>query len=102
MTTLDITIFHTVASLIFGISAWTIALLAIISKCTHTSHRLTVSSFSLCALTVLLQLFEVNNRVRTNDFSAIADTIRAVVIASCVLIGITIILNAVALRKRDC
>lgn len=47
----------------------------------------------------MFQLFEINRRVLIGDFSAIEDTIRAVIIAGIVLIAITAILNLIAILK---
>lgn len=100
MSTFDISMFNNIAGLVLGIAAWILACSAILSKKSYVSHRFSVCSFGLCAFSLLLQLFEVSNRVNAGDFSAIADTIRAVIIAALVLVGITIILNAVALIKQ--
>ena len=47
----------------------------------------------------MTQLFEISRRVNLGDYAAIEDTIRAVIIASIVLVVVTIILNIVALVK---
>lgn len=49
-----------------------------------------------CVFSLELQFLEINNLVNNEDFSAIADTIRAVNIAVFVLISVTIILNILA------
>ena len=88
-----------IGSLTFGVFAWIFAVLAITTSKTVTSHRNTVTSFSLCSISLLLQLFEINRRVLLGDYVAIEDTIRAVLIASSVLVSVTVILNLVALVK---
>ena len=88
-----------IGSLAFGVFAWIFAVLAITTPKTVTSHRNTVTSFSLCAISLVLQLFEINRRVLLGDYTAIEDTMRAVLIASSVLVSVTIILNLVALVK---
>lgn len=56
-------------------------------------------SFSLCAISLTFQLFEINHRVLLGDYAAIEDTIRAILIASIALISVTVILNVVAFVK---
>lgn len=86
-------------SLILGACAWLFAGLAVTAPKTFTSHRNTLASFSLCAISLVLQLFEINRRVLLGDYAAIEDTICAVLIASVILVSITIILNFIALVK---
>ena len=88
-----------IGSLISGTCAWLFAGLAILTPKASTSHRNTFASFSLCAISLMLQLFEINRRVLLGDYAAIEDTIRAVLIASVVLVFVTIILNLVAIAK---
>lgn len=88
-----------IASLILGVCAWLFAGLAISTPKASASHRNTLTSFSLCAISLVLELFEINRRVLLGDYAAIEDTIRAVLIASVGLVCITIALNVVALLK---
>lgn len=85
-----------IASLVLGIGAWILAVLAIITPKAVTSHRNTALSFSSCVLALVFQLFEINRRVIIGDYAAIEDTIRAVVIAAVVLSVVTVVLNIVA------
>ena len=89
-----------IGSLILGACAWLFAGLAISTPKASASHRNTFASFSLCAISLMLQLFEINRRVLLGDYAAIEDTIRAVLIASVVLVFVTIILNLVAIAKE--
>ena len=91
-----------IGSLILGACAWLFAGLAILTPKASTSHRNTFASFSLCAISLVLQLFEINRRVLLGDYAAIEDTIRAILIASVGLVCITIALNVVALLKAKC
>ena len=88
-----------IGSLVLGVCAWVFAGLAIWAPKACSSHRNTLVSFSLCAAALVLQLVEINRRVLLADYAAIADTIRAVVIASVVLVAVTMILNLVALAR---
>ena len=88
-----------IGSLICGVCAWLFAGFAIAASKTSASHRNTIVSFSLCAFSLLLQLWEMERRVLMGDYAAIADTIHAVLIASAVLICVTVILNIAAAVK---
>ena len=83
----------------FGACAWLFAGLAIATPKAYTSHRNTLVSFGLCAISLVFQLFEINRRVFLGDYAAIEDTIRAVLIDSVELVYITMILNLVALAN---
>ena len=86
-------------SIILGICAWLFAGFAILTSKTAKAHKNTLVSFSLCVISVIFQLLEINRRVLLGDFSAIEDTIRAIIIASVVLAMGTVILNGIALIK---
>ena len=88
-----------IVSLILGICAWLFAGLAIATSKAFTSYRNTLVSFSLCAISLTFQLFEINHRVLLGDYAAVEDTIRAILIASIALISVTVILNVVAFVK---
>ena len=88
-----------IGSLILGACAWLFAALAITTPKAFTSHRNTATSFSLCSISLIFQLFEMNRRVVLGDYAAIEDTIRAVLFASAALISITIFLNLIALVR---
>ena len=86
-------------SLILGACAWVFGGLAIAARDPLTSHRDTFVSFSLCAVSVLLQIFEIGRRVSGGDFSAVEDTIRAVQTAAVALVSVTVILGLIASIK---
>ena len=88
-----------IGSLLLGICAWVFAGLAISTHKASKSHRNTFISGSLCAISLVLQFFEISRRVHLGDYAAIEDTIRAVLIAAIVLVAVTIILNFVAVAK---
>ena len=88
-----------IGSLVLGICAWVFGALAIATSKPITAHRNTCASFSLCAISLVLQFLELNRRVILGDYAAIEDTIRAILIASVVLVSVTVILNFVAWMK---
>ena len=97
MTSLQTTVICNIGSVVLGVLACTLACFAISRK---QAHRYSVVSFSFCALSLLLQFFEIGNRVNSGDFAAVADTIRAVILAAVVLVGTTIALNIIALARQ--
>ena len=88
-----------IGSLVSGICAWSFAALAIMTPKASLSHKNTVVSFSLNMIALVFQLAEINRRVLLGDYVAIEDTMRAIMIASFVLVSVTVILNLVALVK---
>lgn len=86
-------------SIALGLLAWTLPLVYLFAG----KHRglLAGGSFGLCALSVYLQLREVLRLVEKGDFSAIADTIGAVVFAATVLLTVTLVLNTLTLARKE-
>jgi len=84
------------ASLILGLASWVLAGIAILKINTNS---LSFLSLTCCALSLVFQILEINNRVNLGDFSAIMDTIGAVVLAASVMSGIAILLNLAALTR---
>ncbi|MHC1748204.1 MAG: hypothetical protein AB9856_07430 [Cellulosilyticaceae bacterium] len=87
-------------SLILGLISWLAPIVGIgLTNKDNVRLRLSVISFSACAVSLVLQIFEIKNRVFLNDFGAIMDTINAVCSESVILVIITIILNLILLKK---
>ena len=89
-----------VVSIILGIWAWLFAGFAIATSKTPKAHKNTLVSFSFCVSSLVFQLLEIKRRVFLGDFSAIEDTIQAVIIASVVLVVVTVVLNIIALKNK--
>lgn len=87
-------------SLILGLISWVVPIMRIglKTKKNITSHC-SIISFSSCATSLLLQIFEIKNRVNLEDWTAIMDTIDTVALESVVLVAVTVILNIFALKK---
>lgn len=98
MSSIQISVILNIGSLALGLGAWIFAVFAICKK-EPISHANAVCSFSFCVLSLLLQLFEVQNRVNIGDYAAIEDTIGAVNIAAVTLLFVTILLNIAAFLK---
>ncbi len=94
------TIFLNLLSLLLGLIAWIVPILAIkyFGKSTVKKFfRFSIISFSACIASLCLQLFVINHRVQIQDWSAIMDTIGALIRIAVVLAVITLILNIMAL-----
>lgn len=88
-------------SLVLGLTAWGIPLCAIGRK--YRFGICCIGSLSCCVLSFLLQLLEVRNRVRLSDWSALMDTIDAVVAAAVIMVVVTLISNVFVLwRAHKC
>ena len=90
---------NNILSLLLGIAAWSLPVMYLMLW----KHRtwFCCGSFGLCALALYFQLREVLKRTNLGDFAAIEDTIGAVVFAATVLLTVTLILNALALLRRE-
>lgn len=86
-----------IGSLILGLAAWVLPFLAIGKK--DRFGLCCLSSFGCCILSLLLQLFEVKNRVNLADWSALMDTMHAVVLAAVVMIVVMVACNLIALLR---
>ena len=84
-----------IGSLLLGLLAWALPMAGMAAG--KKPMPLCAGSFALCGLSLLLQLFYIRHLCAIRDFSAIDDTIGAVVFAAEILLAITGILNAVSL-----
>ena len=82
-------------SLILGLAAWGLPFLAIGKKDRFSICCL--GSFGCCILSLMLQLFEVKNRVNLEDWSALMDTVHAVVLAAVGMVVVMVVCNLIAL-----
>lgn len=86
---------YNIGSLILGLAAWGIPLFAIGKK--YRFALCCVGSLSCCAVSLMLQLLEIKRRVDLSDWSALMDTMGAVVLAAVVLIAGVLVINFAAL-----
>ncbi len=89
------TTFLNLGSLLLGFTAWGLPFAAIVNRSRFGFCCL--GSFGCCILSLLFQLLEVRNRVNLEDWSALMDTIPAVVLAAVIMIVVMLICNIVAL-----
>lgn len=87
--------FYNLGSLLLGLAAWVLPFLAIRNR--DRFPLCCLGSFGCCILSLLLQLFEVKNRVNLEDWSALMDTMHAVVLAAVVMIVVMLVSNVFTL-----
>lgn len=83
-------------SLLFGLVSWGMGIGAVARS--H-SRLLSAGSILLCALSLMLQLAEIHRLVQLGDWSALMDTMDAVLLAAAVLLAVTAGLNIAAAWK---
>lgn len=79
-----------VSSLVLGLAAWGFGLNAL------RKRRMSLASFALCLLSLVLQFAELTHRAAIGDTSAILDTVCAVTLAAVTLSVGTLFLNTLA------
>ena len=97
---MSLSMIYNLGSILLGLTSWLFGYWAIrrtiLRKDIKASYICSITSFTLCILSLLLQLMEVGNRVDMEDLSAIYDTINAVIFAAKTLIIVTVGLNVIA------
>lgn len=91
------TTFHMLGSLLLGLAAWVLPFAAV--KVKERFFFCSSASLGCCILSLLLQLLEVKNRVNLEDWSALMDTMHAVVLAAVVMIVVMLVCNLFALLR---
>ena len=79
-----------VSSLLLGLAAWGFGIAAL------RRGKISLTSFALCLLALVLQFTELTHRAQIGDVSAILDTVQAVTQAAAVLSAGTLFLNTLA------
>lgn len=85
-----------IGSLLLGLIAWILPVINLMRNKKHEHKNwgvLSVISISACAISISFQIFYNYHLVKIEDWSALMDTTRAVVIATAVLLIFTFILN---------
>ncbi len=83
-----------IGSLLFGLIAWILPVINLMQNKKHEHKNwgvLSVISISACAISLSFQIFYNYHLVKIEDWSALMDTTRAVVIATAVLLIFTFI-----------
>ncbi|MEY2373614.1 hypothetical protein [Lysinibacillus capsici] len=85
-----------IGSLLLGLIAWILPVIYLMGNKKHEHSNwgiLTVLSISASAISISFQMFYNYHLVKIEDWTALMDTTRAVVIATAVLLIFTFILN---------
>ena len=92
--------YFTLASLLLGLLAWTIPILAINKQeqgLLKSPFKFSILSFSACATALCFQFLEIKHQVNQGDLGTLMDTIGTLVGVTIFLVATTIILNTIAL-----
>ena len=85
-----------ISSLLLGLAAWGFGIAGV------RRRQVSLTSFALCLLSLVLQFLELTHRAHIGDTSAILDTVGAVTLSAAVLSTITLFLNTLAyLRGKN-
>lgn len=85
-----------IGSLLLGLIAWILPVIYLMGNKKHEQSNwgiLSVLSISACAISISFQMFYHYHLVKIEDWTALMDTTRAVVIATAVLLIFTLLLN---------
>lgn len=85
-----------IGSLLLGLIAWILPVIYLMGNKKHEQSNwgiLSVLSISACAISISFQMFYNYHLVKIEDWAALMDTTRAVVIATAVLLIFTLLLN---------
>lgn len=88
-----------IGSLLLGLVAWILPVINLMGNKKHEYKNwgiLSVISISACAISISFQIFYNYHLVKIEDWTALMDTTRAVVIATAVLLIFTLLLNGLA------
>jgi cytochrome c oxidase subunit 4 len=87
-------------SLLLGLIAWIFPVINLV-KSNTVEHKnrvvFSITSICACAISLYLQILYSNHLVKMEDWSALADTSRAVALVAAILLVFTITLNAITL-----
>ena len=89
-----------IGSLVLGLVAWVLPVVSLVRRNQAAPRKGAVysgASFGACAVSLCLQIVYTDQLVRIEDWSALADTSRAVTLVSVLFLVITIVLNLIPL-----
>ncbi len=86
-----------IGSLILGFAAWGLPFASLGKRDRFAFCCL--GSFGCCIASLLFQLLEVKRRVDLTDWSALMDTMHAVILAAVVMVVVMMVCNLIALLR---
>ena len=86
--------FFSLLSIFCGAAALALPVIAIVRR--KNALPFAAASMGLCTFSLLGQIFEYNNRVNVQDWSALLDTSYAVLFCAAVLVALALVLNIAA------
>lgn len=82
------------ASLVFGMAAWCLAVAVGVK--TEKSLSYMMGSFTACCLSALCAFLEIYRRVRGGDIGGLIDTIDVTIVGVIVMLAVMVLLNLTA------
>lgn len=95
--------FYNIFSLFLGLISWILPIYILLKERKFSTLALCINiitSFTCCGVSLSLQLLEIHDRIRVEDFSGLMDTIDSITGAAIGLVLVTVILNLLALRNE--
>jgi cytochrome c oxidase subunit 4 len=86
-----------ISSLVLGLIAWVLPVVFLSYGKKKYWAVFPLLSMGACALSLVLQIFEIRATVKIDDWTALMDTIDAIAFAAAVLLAVALILNAAVL-----
>lgn len=89
-----------IGSLVLGLIAWVLPIVNLLRYRKHAYRNWIILSFlsmSACVISLYFQICNIYHKVKISDWTALMDTMYAVVFALTVLLIVTVILNAITL-----
>lgn len=90
-----------VISILLGFVALVLPLFAFLQKEAYKRSMLCLASTSLCGVSLLLQLFILKKAIALEQYTDVIDTINGRFFAAVVLLLLVIILNFVAIKRKQ-
>jgi len=92
--------FLNLGSLLFGLIAWTLPVINLVKKNKSENKNwiiFSLSSVSACAISLCMQIFYTNHKVKEEDFTALMDTSNVMAFVCLILLVGTIFLTIMTL-----
>lgn len=86
-------------SLLTGFLAWALAAVAIIARERRIKARLVAGGFLSCCISALCPLLMIMGEVNAGDTAAVEDEIRGFIFGVVIMMGVTLVLTFIALKR---
>lgn len=91
--------YGSVWSILLGLLSWMVPIWFISCAKSERTGAAVLASFGMAAGSLIVQFIDIANEVYTGDFSALLDTMQALIVVIVLYIALTLLLNIVMVRK---